>query len=199
MTIANLPRLCIEPMHPLNPSSERLSLLASSYHRLAGWPLVAAGNALRQALWEAETAIVAHGIGPDPVVFCGNKRAGTVRDGLGLVPTAAISADSRIGTARRTGAAARTGDPPRLHQRLRRGAGVSDRQAFSHQANRSVEPGRRGRRLPRAGGCLRSLTALVRCSVGLPCPRVGVRISAIPERLDNALLRKIKKNIFSFC
>ena len=37
--------------------------------------MVAEGNDLRLALWEANTVIVAHGTETDPVFFYGNKRA----------------------------------------------------------------------------------------------------------------------------
>lgn len=60
---------------PLDPSDERLALLASSHQRLTGRPLVAARADLRSALWNADTVIVAHGAEPDPVFFYGNQRA----------------------------------------------------------------------------------------------------------------------------
>lgn len=68
----------MNPVHTLEPSDERLVLLAASHHRLTGRPLVDAGGDLRRALWEAGTVIVAHGTEPDPVFFYGNQRALTL-------------------------------------------------------------------------------------------------------------------------
>jgi hypothetical protein len=48
---------------------ERLALLAASYARLAGTPLVAAGADLAEALWRYPAAIVAHDTTEDPVFF----------------------------------------------------------------------------------------------------------------------------------
>ena len=63
----------------------RLGLIAESFQRLLGRPLVAglaghagtagAAEALAQALWNAPAVIVAHGTEPDPVFFYGNRRA----------------------------------------------------------------------------------------------------------------------------
>ncbi|MBI3480669.1 MAG: MEKHLA domain-containing protein [Nitrosomonadales bacterium] len=57
----------------------RLKLIVASYHRLTGKQLLAAMPqdiaALRQALWEAPRAIVAHGTEHDPVFFYGNRLA----------------------------------------------------------------------------------------------------------------------------
>jgi hypothetical protein len=65
-------------MHPLEPSDERLALLAASHHRLTGKKLVAASGDLRRALWDADRVIVAHGTEADPVFFYGNHRALTL-------------------------------------------------------------------------------------------------------------------------
>lgn len=58
---------------------ERLRLIVTSYRRLTGRELVAGmwqdAASLRQALWEAPHAIVAHGTGDDPVFFYGNRLA----------------------------------------------------------------------------------------------------------------------------
>jgi hypothetical protein len=58
---------------------ERLRLLVESYQRLTGKVLLddAAGDAaaLREALWNAPFAIVAHGTEADPVFFYGNAYA----------------------------------------------------------------------------------------------------------------------------
>lgn len=60
-------------------SGERLRLLAESYQRLTGKALIdnAAGDlaVLREALWSAPFAIVAHGTEADPVFFYGNEYA----------------------------------------------------------------------------------------------------------------------------
>ena len=57
------------------PADPRLALLADSYARLLGRPLVDAGDHLAQALWTAPCAIVAHGTESDPVFFYGNRLA----------------------------------------------------------------------------------------------------------------------------
>jgi hypothetical protein len=58
---------------------ERLRLIVESYQRLTGKPLLvhvpAESNALRQAIWTAPVAIVAHGTEADPVFFYGNAYA----------------------------------------------------------------------------------------------------------------------------
>lgn len=55
----------------------RLALMADSYRRLTGRPLVAdcPSGALAAALWAAPCAIVAHGTEADPVFFYGNRQA----------------------------------------------------------------------------------------------------------------------------
>jgi len=53
----------------------RLAVLAESYERLAGTPLIAAGDDLAEALWRHPAAIVAHGIEDDPIFFFGNAAA----------------------------------------------------------------------------------------------------------------------------
>jgi hypothetical protein len=61
------------------PSDARLRLLAESYQRLTGKPLLPAlpqdEEALREALWHATFAIVAHGTEADPIFFYGNQYA----------------------------------------------------------------------------------------------------------------------------
>jgi len=54
---------------------DRLSLLAASYARLAGTPLVPAGGDLAEALWRHPAAIVAHDTADDPIFFFGNRAA----------------------------------------------------------------------------------------------------------------------------
>lgn len=60
-------------------SGERLRLLAESYQRLTGKALIDNDAddlvALREALWSAPFAIVAHGTEADPIFFYGNEYA----------------------------------------------------------------------------------------------------------------------------
>jgi len=62
-----------------HPSDARLLLIAESYQRLTGKPLLQAlpeeAEAMRHALWEAPFAIVAHGTEADPIFFYGNRYA----------------------------------------------------------------------------------------------------------------------------
>ena len=53
----------------------RIALVASSFERLLGRPLVATAGDVVANLWHAPAAIVAHGIEPDPIFFFGNRRA----------------------------------------------------------------------------------------------------------------------------
>lgn len=53
----------------------RIGLIADSFARLSGRPLVAPDADLVAALWTAPQAIVAHGIEPDPLFFFGNRAA----------------------------------------------------------------------------------------------------------------------------
>lgn len=53
----------------------RLALLARSYERLAGGPIVPAGPGLAEALWCHPAAIVAHDTAEDPIFFFGNRAA----------------------------------------------------------------------------------------------------------------------------
>jgi hypothetical protein len=54
---------------------QRLTVLAESYGRLAGAPLVEPGGDLAEALWRHSAAIVAHGTEEDPIFFFGNAAA----------------------------------------------------------------------------------------------------------------------------
>lgn len=57
-------------------AGERLRVIAGSFARLAGRPLVeAAADDLERALWEAPHAVVAHGTEADPLFFYGNRTA----------------------------------------------------------------------------------------------------------------------------
>jgi hypothetical protein len=70
-------------MQNLPPSDrlldERLRLIVTSFQRLTGKPLIdnapADTAALREALWNAPRAIVAHGTEDDPIFFYGNRLA----------------------------------------------------------------------------------------------------------------------------
>lgn len=59
-----------------NPTAaRRIALIAESYQRLLGRPLVAAEGDVVKTLWEASAAIVAHGTQTDPIFFFGNHAA----------------------------------------------------------------------------------------------------------------------------
>ncbi len=62
-----------------HPSDARLLLIAESFQRLTGKPLLSEmpqdGDELRDALWCAPFAIVAHGTEADPIFFYGNDYA----------------------------------------------------------------------------------------------------------------------------
>ena len=53
----------------------RLALIAESFERLTGTPLVAPALDLADALWTAPRVIVAHGTEADPIFFFGNQMA----------------------------------------------------------------------------------------------------------------------------
>jgi hypothetical protein len=55
--------------------SARIVLIAESFARLLGRPLVEPGEDVVAALWDAPRAVVAHGIEEDPIFFFGNARA----------------------------------------------------------------------------------------------------------------------------
>jgi len=54
---------------------QRIALIASSFERFLGKPLVDIGGDPVAALWHAPRAILAHGIEADPVFFFGNRYA----------------------------------------------------------------------------------------------------------------------------
>lgn len=56
-------------------TARRIALVAESFARLLGRPLVDPGDDVVAALWHAPFAIVAHGIEADPVFFFGNRAA----------------------------------------------------------------------------------------------------------------------------
>jgi hypothetical protein len=61
------------------PSDVRLRLIAESFQRLTGKPLLPEmpqdADELREAMWHAPFAIVAHGTEADPIFFYGNRYA----------------------------------------------------------------------------------------------------------------------------
>lgn len=57
------------------PRDPRLALIADSYARLLGQPLVTTHEDVALALWEAPRVIVAHGTEADPIFFYGNRLA----------------------------------------------------------------------------------------------------------------------------
>ncbi|MGE5266393.1 MAG: MEKHLA domain-containing protein [Deltaproteobacteria bacterium] len=52
-----------------------VELIAKSFRGLTGKPLVPSGGDIVEALWIADSAIVAHGTEADPVFFFGNRTA----------------------------------------------------------------------------------------------------------------------------
>ena len=57
-------------------AGERLALIADSFERLAGRPLVEpSADGIEQAMWLAPRAIVAHGTEAEPLFFYGNRIA----------------------------------------------------------------------------------------------------------------------------
>lgn len=70
-----MPAMPAAPAAP--PPDSRLPLIAESHFRLTGRLLVgrAAAEEMAAALWQAPRVVVAHGTGPDPVFFYGNRLA----------------------------------------------------------------------------------------------------------------------------
>ena len=56
-------------------AAARIHLIASSFERLLGRPLVARSGDPVRVLWENPRAIVAHGTEPDPLFFFANQAA----------------------------------------------------------------------------------------------------------------------------
>lgn len=56
-------------------TAARIALIAESFARLLGRPLVAPSDDPVAALWDAPDAVVAHGTQDDPVFFFGNRAA----------------------------------------------------------------------------------------------------------------------------
>ncbi|MFA7601561.1 MAG: MEKHLA domain-containing protein [Novosphingobium sp.] len=63
------------PPYRAPATAARIALIAESFARLLGRPLVAASDDPVAALWDAPQVIVAHDIEPDPVFFFGNRAA----------------------------------------------------------------------------------------------------------------------------
>lgn len=66
-------------MQNSHPSDARLHLIAESFQRLTGKPLLPGltqdDGTLNDAMWDAPFAIVAHGTEADPIFFYGNRYA----------------------------------------------------------------------------------------------------------------------------
>jgi hypothetical protein len=56
-------------------AAARITLIAQSFERLLGRPLVESRDDTVAAMWAAPQAIVAHGIEPDPLFFFANRSA----------------------------------------------------------------------------------------------------------------------------
>lgn len=57
------------------PDDPRLPLIAESYFRLLGQPLLTSDADIASAMWTAPRVIVAHGTQDDPIFFYGNRLA----------------------------------------------------------------------------------------------------------------------------
>lgn len=64
-----------DPLLSAFRADPRVPLIAGSFARLLGRPLVASGDDVTAALWHAPLAIVAHGTEDDPLFFFGNRAA----------------------------------------------------------------------------------------------------------------------------
>ena len=53
----------------------RIAMIAESFERLTGKPLITRKSDIARDLWLAPSIIVAHGTEPDPIFFFGNKAA----------------------------------------------------------------------------------------------------------------------------
>lgn len=70
----------VPPQYRTPETAARIALIAESFARLLGRPLVEGGGDVIAALWEVPVAVVAHGVEPDPVFFFGNRAALTAFD-----------------------------------------------------------------------------------------------------------------------
>lgn len=92
----------------------RIAVIAESYRRLAGRPLVSGGGDAVASLWAAPLAILAHGVEVDPVFFFGNRMALSLfEDGLRGIHDVAFPLLCRAHAARGSGAAAGPRQPLR--------------------------------------------------------------------------------------
>jgi hypothetical protein len=81
-------------------AAPRIALIAESFRRLLGRPLVPDANDVLSALWDAPLAIVAHGTEADPLFFFGNRAAlirfeSTVEQFVGMPSRRSAEAPSR--------------------------------------------------------------------------------------------------------
>ena len=121
-----------------NAARPRLVLIAESYRRLTGRPLVAAAGNLGE-LWTAPRVVVAHGTEADPVFFYGNRLALELFE---LDFAAFTRLPSRFPPNRwpwRKGAAPSPGWPATAISMTTPGARVQPRPAFSHHPGDGVE------------------------------------------------------------
>lgn len=65
----------LPPAYAAPAARARIALVAESFARLLGRPLVVAGDDAVAALWQAPFAVVAHGVEADPLFFFGNRAA----------------------------------------------------------------------------------------------------------------------------
>ena len=70
-----IPSATIPPEFAAPAAQARIGLIASSYRRLLGRDLLPDGHGTLSALWAAPQAILAHGLGADPVFFFANRAA----------------------------------------------------------------------------------------------------------------------------
>lgn len=54
-------------------AAPRIAMIAHSFERLLGYPLVDPSGDLVEAMWRAPRAILAHGLEADPILFFGNR------------------------------------------------------------------------------------------------------------------------------
>lgn len=65
----------VPPIFREPDTAVRIALVASSFRRLLGRPLVDDGGDIVDAVWRAPDAILAHGTQADPLLFFGNAAA----------------------------------------------------------------------------------------------------------------------------
>lgn len=67
--------MTVPPQYREPQAAARIALIAESFARLLGRPLVDPGDDPVSALWAAPDAVVAHGVEADPMFFFGNRAA----------------------------------------------------------------------------------------------------------------------------